>query len=192
MNIVNPQTITSLLHEVRNGNNVAFNRLYENVYDELHRLAGNIKFYRSGETLNTTALVHEAYLKLVPSKDLNWQDRTHFFRVAARAMRQILIKQARYKLAGKRGSGKSNITFTDELYLQDQLNPEDLISLDQALTELEKIDPRQAKIVECRFFAGMSIKETAAAFGVSEPTVKRDWRLARAWLVRELGFTDNC
>jgi len=191
MNTVNPQTITLLLHEVRSGSNVAFNRLYESVYDELHRLAKNIKFHRQGQTLNTTALVHEAYLKLIPTKDQDWQNRTHFFRVAARAMRQVMIKQARYKLAGKRGSGISNITFIDDLYIQNQIKPEDLLSLDQALTELEKIDARQAKIVECRFFAGMSLKETAAVFDVSVPTVKRDWRLARAWLVHELGLTEK-
>jgi RNA polymerase sigma factor (TIGR02999 family) len=191
MNVVDPQTATSLLYQAREGNSEAFNRLYESVYNELLRLARKLRYYRSGETLNTTALVHEAYLKLLPSKEQNWQNRAHFFHVAARAMRQVLMKQARYKHAGKRIDGLSNLTFKDELYMRNHIEPDELLSLDQALTALEKMDPRQIKIVECRFFAGMSVKETAEALGVSEPTIKRQWRLARAWLIRELGLKEK-
>jgi RNA polymerase sigma factor (TIGR02999 family) len=191
MNVADPQTVTLLLYQAREGSNDAFNRLYESVYEELHRLARLLRYRNRGETLNTTALVHEAYLKLIPGKEQNWQNRAHFFHIAARAMRQVLIKQARYKHAEKRKPGLSNLTFHEEFYNSNQIEPEVLISLDQALTSLEKLNARQAQIVECRFFAGMSIRETAEAFGVSEPTVKREWRLARAWLIRELGLTER-
>jgi len=180
------QSVTYLLHQVKEGNNEAFNHLYESVYNELRRLASNIRFYNSGDTLNTTALVHEAYFKLIPKSEQSWENKTHFLRVAARAMRQVLIKQARYKNAEKRGSGVSNIDFNEDLYLIGEFKSEDLLALDQALEKLEHIDKRQTNIVECRFFAAMSVKETAQALHISEATVKRDWRLARAWLIREL------
>jgi RNA polymerase sigma factor (TIGR02999 family) len=180
------QTVTALLHEVKAGNNEAFNRLYESVYNELRQIASNVRFPDQAETYNTTALVHEAYFKLIPAGDQNWENKNHFFRVAARAMRQVLIKQARFKKTGKRGGGIPNIRFDEELFPISDVISNEILALDQALTKLEKIDERQAKIVECRFFAGMSVKETAETFGVSPETVKRDWRLARAWLIREL------
>ncbi len=180
------ETVTSLLHAVKTGNNEAFNRLYESVYNELRRIASNVRFSNSGDTYNTTALVHEAYFKLIPDGNRNWENKNHFFRIAARAMRQVLIKQARFKKTEKRGGGVPNLRFDEELFpMTDELSNE-ILSLDQALTKLEQIDERQAKIVECRFFAGMSVKETAESFGVSTETVKRDSRLARAWLIREL------
>lgn len=190
METADPQTVTLLLYEAREGNNEAFNRVFENLYNELNHLARTIRFQKSGDTLDTTALVHEAYFKLILSKDQNWENRTHFFRIAARAMRQVLIKQARYKSADKRNDGIPALSFNEDLYQGVQVKPETLLSLDQALTELEKLNERPAKIFECRFFAGMSVKETAKAFEVSEPTVKRDWRVARAWLVRALGIAD--
>lgn len=190
MNTADPQTVTLLLNEAREGNSEAFNRVFEDVYDELQHLARNIRLRKSDNTLDTTALVHEAYIKLILSKEQNWENRAHFFRIAACAMRQVLIKQVRYKSAEKRNEGIPAIPFNEELYLGSQIKPDTLLSLDQALKELEKLNERPARVFECRFFAGMSVKETAAALEVSEPTVKRDWRLARAWLVRALGITD--
>jgi RNA polymerase sigma factor (TIGR02999 family) len=190
MNADSSQTVTMLLYQARGGNGEAFNRLFESVYDELRRLAGKLLYGKQDVTLNTTALVHEAYLKLIPEKEQNWKNRAHFFHIAARAMRQVLIKQARYKNAEKRNAVSSHITFNEELISGYQMEPEILLSLDQALTRLEIMSERQSKIVECRFFAGMSVRETAEAFGVSEPTVKREWRLARAWLIRELDLKE--
>lgn len=180
------QSVTSLLHDITEGNNEAFNLLYQNIYDELRRLASKVKFSKTGDTLNTTALVHEAYFKLIPGKDRNWKNKSHFFCVAARAMRQVLIKQARFKKAEKRGGGIPNVSFNDEAFPIDDNLSDELLSLDQALTKLETIDDRQAKIIEYRFFTGMSMKETAEVLGISTETVKRDWRLARAWLIHEL------
>lgn len=180
------RSVTALLHEVKEGNNEAFNRLYQSVYDELRRIASKVRFYNTGDTLNTTALVHEAYFKLIPDNERTWENKNHFFGVAARAMRQVLIKQARFKNTEKRGGGMPNLTFDEEIFPMDDNLSLEILSLDQALTKLETIDDRQAKIVECRFFAGMSVKETAELFGISPETVKRDWRLARAWLIREL------
>lgn len=182
-------SVTSLLHQASHGDNEAFNRFYESVYEELRHLASRVRYQDAGQTLNTTAIVHEAYFKLIPQKDQNWQNKNHFLRIAARAMRQVLIKQARYKKATKRGGEMTDISFEEGLFPFEGIDPDDLISLDQALKKLETIDERQAKIVEYRFFAGMSVKETAEAFGVSVPTVKRDWRMARAWMIRELGIT---
>ncbi len=180
------RSVTALLHEVKEGNNEAFNLLYQSVYDELRRIASKVRFYNTGDTLNTTALVHEAYFKLIPDNDRTWENKNHFFRVAARAMRQVLIKQARFKNAQKRGSGTPNLSFKEEIFPMDEQLSHEILSLDQALTKLETIDERQAKIVEYRFFTGMSVKETAEVLGISAETVKRDWRVARAWLIREL------
>jgi len=182
-------SVTSLLHQASEGNNEAFNRFYENVYDELRQLASRVRYQNAGQTLNTTAIVHEAYFKLIPQKEQNWQNKNHFLRIAARAMRQVLMKHARYKSAEKRGGEKVEYQFEDGLFPMGGIDPDELISLDQVLKKLEEFDERQAKIVEYRFFAGMSVKETAEAFGVSVPTVKRDWRLARAWMIREMGIS---
>jgi RNA polymerase sigma factor (TIGR02999 family) len=191
MNSADPKTVTWLLHAARDGDQQAFDRLYEKVYNELHRLAGFVRLHKAGDTLNTTSLVHEAYIKLIPSSDHNWQDRTHFFRVAARAMRQILVNTARSKHADKRYAGSVAVTFQDDLYEQKEISSADIIALDSVLDKLEELDPRQAKIVECRFFVGMNVDETAHALDVSPATVKRDWRLARAWLIRELGLSES-
>jgi RNA polymerase sigma factor (TIGR02999 family) len=180
------RSVTSLLHGVKEGDNDAFNRLYQNVYDELRRLAGAVRQFNTGDTLNTTALVHEVYFKLIPGKEQNWKNKNHFFRVAARAMRQVLIKQARYKHADKRWGGSPNLSFREEIFPVNDNQSLEILSLDQALKKLESLDARQAQVVECRFFAGMSVRETADVLGVSPETVKRDWRMARAWLLREL------
>jgi RNA polymerase sigma factor (TIGR02999 family) len=155
------------------------------VYAELKRLAHSLRAGKAGETLNTTAVVHEAYLKLASSGSLRIKSRAHFFAVAARAMRQILVDAARRRVAQKRGGGGAWITL-DEAAHADPLGPPQLILLDEALTRLEALDPRRAQVVEQRLFAGLSAEETAAVLGVSRPTVDRDWRAARAWLAAEL------
>lgn len=178
-------TVTRLLEAVRSGDDEAIERLFGLAYDELHRLARVVRIGRAGATLNTTALVHEAYIKLMPSKAPDIESRAHFFRIVARAMRQVLFNAAQARLAKKRGGGQVAITFGDDIGAG-PADAETVIAIERALISLEALDPRQARIVECRFFAGLSVEETAAALGISEPTVKRDWRVARAWLARAL------
>jgi RNA polymerase sigma factor (TIGR02999 family) len=178
--------ITGLLRAASAGDASALDRLLPVVYDELRRLAHRVRAGRSGETLRTTALVHEAYLKLVPSADLDWQSRAHFFAVTARAMRQVLVGAARERLAAKRGGGEWAVTL-DEVAQVAPVRAERMLALDEALARLAALDERQARIVECRFFTGLTVEETAAVLGLSTPTVKRDWRAARAWIAAELG-----
>ncbi len=160
--------------------------LMEHVYATLRRLADRqMAMERAGHTLTPTALVHEAYLKLVDQDKLDWQGRAHFCAVAARVMRRILIDHARRKLAGKRGGGQLQVTLAENVGPA-VAGPETLIELDRALTRLEELSPRQRQVVELRFFGGLKHEETAAVLGVSEPTVRREWRLAQAWLQREL------
>jgi len=175
---------TKLLQEAQDGSTEAFDALYSLVYAELRRLARVVRQNRSGVTLNTTALVHEAYVRLLPSKDISWQDQAHFFRVAARAMRQVLVRAARHRLAQKRGGGQITVAFDERIHAP--VEADQFLTLNTALSELETMHPRQAQVVECRFFAGLSVEETAVALGVSAPTVKRDWRTARAWLALSL------
>jgi RNA polymerase sigma factor (TIGR02999 family) len=179
--------ITELLRELGSGREGALEELFEAVYGELRRLAhGQRRRWRGEETLNTTALIHEAYLKLAGGRLPN-QDRGRFFAVASRAMRQILIDRARRSRAERRGGGAAPASLADLEPPAGRTFPdEELLSLDAALGRLEKLDPRQVRIVECRFFGGLGVAETAAAVGVSTATVKRDWRAARAWLYREL------
>lgn len=179
------QTVTRLLQEAREGDAHAFDALYSQVYDELRQLARVVRRGRGSETLSTTALVHEAYIRLLPAQDLAWQDRAHFFRVAARAMRQILIDAARRRFAAKRGGGAMAVTFDEGIHSDMQI--EDVLALDDALKQLENMDARQAQVVEYRLFAGLTVEETAQLLGVGPATVKRDWRVARAWLVNALG-----
>lgn len=185
-----PPDVTRLLRSAAAGDEAAFDRVFQAVYEELRRLARHVRRGRAGETINTTALVHEAYLRLVPSRELEWEGRSHFMGVAARAMRQVLVRAAERKTALKRGSGKADVSLDDApagaLAEGSGVAPEGVLALDAALDRLEKLSPRQARVVECRYFAGMSVEETGEALGVSEPTVKRDWRAARAWLAREL------
>ena len=161
-------------------------RLLPMVYEQLRRMANReLRKERVGHTLTPTALVHEAYLKLVRMDQVDWQGRAHFFGACAQAMRRILISYARMKKADKRGKGEATVPL-ENVVLAAQSRPADLIALDEALEQLEKLNPRQARIVECRFFGGMGIEETATALDISPATVKRDWIAARAFLNREL------
>lgn len=179
-------SVTHLLRAAGRGDMHVHDELFARVYDELQRLAHRIGGGRSGETLCTTALVHEAYLKLVPSARLGWESRAHFFGAAARAMRQILVGAARRRSAQKRGGGDWAVTFEEGEHAA-PAKPEDLLALDAALERLSAIEPRRARVVEFRFFAGLTTEETARALNVSTPTVERDWRSARAWLTHQIG-----
>ncbi len=183
------QPLTELLDAVRAGRSGAFDRLYEQVYAELRRLAHVVRGGR-GATLNTTGLVHEAYVKLAGSEALAADSRLHFMRIAARAMRQVLVDAAERRAAAKRGGGEADVTLEDRPE-GDAVDVAELLALNQALERLEALDPRQARVVEARYFAGLTIRETAEALGVSVPTINREWRLARAWLARELGEAPN-
>jgi RNA polymerase sigma factor (TIGR02999 family) len=174
-----------LLHAARGGDRRAFDALFERVYDELRRLGSRVRHGRAGDTIRTTALVHEAYLKLLASANVDWHDRAHFLAVAARAMRQVLVNAAHERLAAKRGGGEWAVTLDDAAKAA-PVRDEELVALDEALGRLAAINDRQAHVIEHRFFAGLTAEETAAVLGVSEPTVHRDWRVARAWLAREL------
>jgi RNA polymerase sigma factor (TIGR02999 family) len=180
--------VTQLLHEWSEGNQQALAELLPIIYDELRRLAHlYLRREMSEHTLQTTALVHEAYMKLVNQKSVNWQNRSHFFGIAAQAMRRILIDNARRRTAAKRAPGEA-ITF-DEAHLGSQKEDERLIALDEALQELEEIDPQQSRIIELRYFGGLTIEETAEALSLSPATIKREWTTARAWLYRKLNKT---
>jgi RNA polymerase sigma factor (TIGR02999 family) len=187
------RTVTSLLEDVRRGDPSALSRLFAVVYDKLLEVA-RVQRRRqpSTETLNTTALVHEAFIKLFGSKALDFNDRAHFMAVAATAMRQILIGHARRKAAAKRGGGQEPASFDEvERALTSEAGfvtpkADALLALDHALDQLHQRSERQARIVECRFFGGMSIEDTAIALGISTATVKRDWSMAQAWLHREI------
>ncbi len=182
----NERQVTELLADLSAGEREALDELLPIVYDELRIIAHRqLRGERSGHTLGTTALVHEAYLKLVNINRMTWRDRAHFFAVSARAMRRILVDYAIMKKARKRGGGRPDLSLDEAMAMADARS-EDLIALDDALGRLEAMDPRHGRIVECRFFGGMSIAETAEALGVSPATVKRDWAAARAWLNREL------
>jgi len=155
------------------------------IYDRLRRLAHKIREGGGGETLVTTALVHEAYLKLASSRELKVASREHFLAIAARAMRQIVVDAARRRRAGKRGGAQVAVTL-DEAIAPAPMDTESVLALDEALARLEEIDPRRARIVEHRLFAGLTPEETAAVLGISRATVDRDWRAARAWLAMRL------
>ena len=187
-------SVTQLLAAVREGDRSALNALFPLVYDQLHALAHRKRLDWEGDyTLNTTALVHEAYLKLVDQSNVEWQSRAHFFRVAAKAMRHILINYAQRRQAQKRGGAARKVSFDEMRMSFDAIDTtirfehvEMLTVLDAALTELEAVDTRQSSIVECRFYGGMTVEETATALGVSAPTVKRGWAMAQAWLYRKM------
>lgn len=178
--------VTELLRSWRRGDIAALDQLVPLVHAELRRVArAHIRREGAGHTLQATALVHEVYLRLVGIDRLTLNDRTHFFAVAARLMRQILVDHARRKRANKRGGAVTMIGL-DEISPVSQTSIVDVIALDQALDALSARDARQCRVVELRFFAGLSIDETAEAIGVSAPTVEREWALARAWLHRRL------
>ena len=177
--------ITQLLAEVRNRSPEAETKLYQLVYDELRRIA---RHHMSREdpnhTLQPTALVNEAYVRLARD-DRNWQNRAHFYGAAAQIMRRILVDHARAKLAEKRGGGATPVELAE--LPGPVLQPEKMLALDEALLRLSEIDPRQSRVVELRFFAGMTEEEIADVLGVSARTVKRDWTFARAWLYEQVG-----
>jgi RNA polymerase sigma factor (TIGR02999 family) len=180
--------ITAMLAAARGGDRTALDQVFARVYGEIRRIAhGQIARAGGGVSLDTTAVVHEAYLKLVRSPAISWEDRGHFFAVAAMAMRQILLNHARARRAKKRGGG--DVVAWQSGHAEPGVDPhiERFVELDAALTRLKAIDERMAKVVDLRFFAGLSVEETAEALGVTDRTVKRDWRAARAFLHRELG-----
>jgi RNA polymerase sigma factor (TIGR02999 family) len=179
--------ITHLLKEWSAGDQLALDRLTPLVYEELRQLATRyMRRERPGHTLQTTALIHEAYLRLIDANDVNWQSRAHFFAIAAKLMRRILVEHARRRDAHKRGGSVIRLPLDETLAVADETDV-DLLAIDEALNRLAAVDPQQARVVELRFFSGLSVEETAAALGVSPKTVKRDWSVARAWLRREIG-----
>jgi RNA polymerase sigma factor (TIGR02999 family) len=187
-----PGEITRLLVSISAGDRHALNRLFPVVYAELRALAHRqLARFRPGDTLQTTALVHEAYLKLVGTARPGWNDRRHFFAVASRAMRQISVDYARTQSAQKRGGDAPALTL-DEQHLPIVDRAHELVRLDQALTELESLSERPARVVELRFFGGLSVEETAAVMELSERTVKREWQKARAFLFDALRREGLC
>jgi RNA polymerase sigma factor (TIGR02999 family) len=180
------ESITQLLKAHASGDKQAFDRLVPLIYNEMRRMARNrLRGERSDHTLSTTALVHEAYLKLVKFDRINWQNSDHFFAIAAQVMRNILVDYAVRQQAMKRGGKRIRVEVNDSDTLV-EIELANILSVHHALERLTEIDERKAKVVECRFFGGLSVEETAKAIGISAPTVKRDWTVARAWLHREL------
>jgi len=179
--------VTRLLLAWSEGENTALDELIPLVYQELRRLARRYMYgERAGHTLQTTALVNEAYLRLIESRRVHWQNRAHFFAISAQLMRRILVDFARSRRYQKRGGGAQKITF-DERLMAPSPQGRDLLRLDSALDALADTDARKARVVELRFFGGLSVAETAEVLKVSPDTVLRDWRLAKAWLAREMG-----
>ena len=180
---------TDLLNKAATGDDKAVSKLMPLVYDELRRLAAAyIRRERPGQTLQATALVNEAYIRLISERAQNWQNRTHFLAIAALSMRQILVQRARRRNAAKRGGNPERITLDEQLLPDHGGGPGDVdvLALDAALDRLAALDQRQAKVVELRYFGGLTVEETAEALDISPATVKRHWTLARAWLRREL------
>ncbi|MBC7772393.1 MAG: sigma-70 family RNA polymerase sigma factor [Pyrinomonadaceae bacterium] len=181
-----PHEVTQLLAAVSGGDSHAAAQLLPLVYDELRKLAkSRMSHEASGQTLEPTALVHEAYLRLLGDTNVGWDNRGHFFAAAALAMRRILVERARSRNRIKRGGGKGKVELTDAV-LSTEPPSDDLLALDEALDRLEKYDKRKAEVVMLRYFAGLSIEDTAAALNLSPATVKNEWTFARAWLHREV------
>ena len=183
--------VTQLLMSWSQGDKAALDELIPLVYAELRRLARHqMNRENPGHTLQTSALINEAYLRLVDQQGVQWQDRAHFFAVAAQVMRHILIDHARRHQYAKRGGGAVKVELNEAILLPEQRTAE-LIALDEALTELGAVDPRRSRVVELRFFGGLSIEETAEVMKVSSPTVQREWRAAKAWLRRAISMKDS-
>ncbi|MGH9621606.1 MAG: sigma-70 family RNA polymerase sigma factor [Bryobacteraceae bacterium] len=186
MNAASPQEITELLMAWRDGDDSALETLVPLIYRELHRLASRyLRMERPGHTLQTTALVNEAYLELVKQRGSNWQGRSHFFAASAQAMRHILVDMARARNRQRRGGDFTRLSLEDVVVFTPERASE-LVSLDEALTSLAKLDERKSRIVEMRYFAGLTVAETAEVLKLSHATVEREWQRAKAWLLLEL------
>jgi len=178
--------VTQLLERTQNGDRDSLDRLLPVIYDELRRVAANqLQRERAEHTLQATALVHEAYLRLLEQREVNWQNRAHFFSIAAEMMRRILVNYAVQRSAQKRGLGAARLSLEEAISFSDEKDF-DLVVLDDALKQLAVCDELQARIVELRFFGGLTIEETADALSISDSTVKREWRMAKAWLKARL------
>jgi RNA polymerase sigma factor (TIGR02999 family) len=186
-----PHEITRLLDEWGNGNQTALDKLYPLVYDELRRMAHRyMSRERKGHTLQTTALINEAYLRLVEQRNVHWENRAHFFGISAQIMRRILIDHARRYDYAKRGGGAQRVSL-DEAAVVAKERAAELLDLDEALNRLAEVDPRRSRVVELRFFGGLDNEEIAWLLKISPNTVTRDWKMARAWLYRELSGSGN-
>jgi RNA polymerase sigma factor (TIGR02999 family) len=183
---VSPPNVTAMLHDWSNGDRKAQDQLFRAVYNELHRQAARyLQHEDPGLSLQTTDLIHEAYLRLIDQQHVEWQNRLHFFGIAARVMRRILVDHARTRQAAKRGGSAIRLPLEEAMAVMPAQDL-DFVALDEALLRLAAMDPQQSHIVELRFFSGLSVEETAKVLDVSERTVKRDWNVAKAWLRREL------
>jgi RNA polymerase sigma factor (TIGR02999 family) len=181
-----PKSVTQLLAAWSGGDQAALDQLVPLVYDDLRRIARNrMRREQAGHTLQTTALINEAYLRLVDQKHTRWQNRAHFFAIASQMMRRILVDHARRRQYQKRGGGAVQVTLAEASGLTEEGAP-DLVALDEALKSLAEIDPRRSQVVELKFFGGLSIEEAAEVLKVSETTVERDWTIAKAWLHKTL------
>ena len=179
--------VTALLHEWSDGSTAAMDELLPYIYDELRRRAARyLRHERVNHTLQTTALVHEAYIRLVDQESVEWKDRGHFFAIAAQAMRRILVDHAKHRNRVKRGGPGADLQLEDEFEVPTVESNIDIQALDEALSRLAKIDPQQERLVELRYFAGLSLEETADAMNISRATAAREWQMAKAWLHREL------
>jgi RNA polymerase sigma-70 factor, ECF subfamily len=191
MHVQTPSEVTHLLCDVQAGDRSVADRLFDAVYQGLRNLAE--QFFRReppGQTIQPTALVHEAYIKLIDQKCVDWQGQTHFLAVAAQAMRRILVDRARRRGAVKRGGNWKRVTLNEKLIPGFQPD-DDVVALDEALVKLAQVDPRQAQMVELRFFGGLSVEETAGVLGISKRSAEREWTMVRAWLRRELSNSDE-
>src|SRR5882724_9654934 len=181
-----PPNVTSLLHDWSNGDRKAQDQLFRAVYNELHRQAARyLQHEHPGLSLQTTDLIHEAYLRLIDQQHVEWQNRLHFFAIAAKVMRRILVDHARGRQAAKRGGSGIRLPLEEAMAVLPEQDL-DFVALDEALNKLAQIDGQQSQVVELRFFSGLTVEETAKVLDVSERTVKRDWNVAKAWLRREL------
>jgi RNA polymerase sigma factor (TIGR02999 family) len=181
------QEITQMLREVSDGKREAWDNLLPYVYDELHRQAARyLRKERQGHTLQATALINEAYLKLIDQRNVNWESRTHFFAIAAQAMRRILVDYAKNTLRKKRGGDFLKLPLEEAMTVAGKEKSVDLIALDEALNKLAEQDEQQARVVELRYFSGLTLEETAEALHISRATVASDWSMAKVWLFREL------
>ncbi len=184
--------LTSLLIEWQEGDKTALDRLTPLVYDELRRIAHRyVRRERNGQTLETTALVNEAYVRLAGAKNIAWESRSHFFAATAQVMRHVLIYHARRRLYAKRGGGAQRVPLTDAESEMTEQRADELIALDEALNDLANLDLRKARVVEMRYFGGLSLEETAEALDVSLMTVRRDWRAAKAWLFKAVSTSSK-